>query len=265
MADDGLGRLGNKLGPLPVWAWSLLGAGVIVGGTYLVKGRKGTAVTGDQTAGNEYAAAQAYGSTGGVSDTGGGFASTGTGDGVDLSGINAQLSALQTQAAAIASRQDTLSGQVTRLSGAAAATTRPATGGRSTSGSGTRAAAALRTLRQGSRGADVKALQAALAKAGFNPGPIDAVYGSQTAAAVRAYQRSRGLSVDAIAGPQTLGALAANRGMVASPAASAPGHPALPGLGGAGTWSRPGMPLPAPGAGPGPLVGSSFSAGTGWT
>ena len=57
------------------------------------------------------------------------------------------------------------------------------------------------TLRIGSKGNDVKKLQQAL---GIT---ADGIYGSQTAAAVKAYQKKNGLSVDGIAGNQTLGKL----------------------------------------------------------
>jgi TP901 family phage tail tape measure protein len=58
-----------------------------------------------------------------------------------------------------------------------------------------------RNLRVGSRGEDVKALQRAL---GIT---ADGIFGNQTANAVRNFQRSKGLGVDAIAGVKTLGAL----------------------------------------------------------
>ncbi|MGH2968275.1 MAG: transglycosylase family protein [Solirubrobacteraceae bacterium] len=50
-------------------------------------------------------------------------------------------------------------------------------------------------------GSTVTALQSALGI------PADGVYGAQTRAAVRRFQRSNGLAVDGIAGPVTLGAL----------------------------------------------------------
>jgi peptidoglycan hydrolase-like protein with peptidoglycan-binding domain len=58
-----------------------------------------------------------------------------------------------------------------------------------------------RTLRFGSRGADVAALQAALGVG------ADGIFGSQTFAAVVAFQRSAGLAADGIVGPQTRAAL----------------------------------------------------------
>ena len=62
-------------------------------------------------------------------------------------------------------------------------------------------------LRPGSRGSSVKDLQNKLKAAGFDPGPIDGIYGPKTAAAVRKYQKAKGLTVDGLAGPQTLGSL----------------------------------------------------------
>lgn len=50
-------------------------------------------------------------------------------------------------------------------------------------------------------------VQRALVARGFNPGGVDGVFGPKTSAAVRAYQQSRGLSVDGIPGPITKRAL----------------------------------------------------------
>jgi len=44
----------------------------------------------------------------------------------------------------------------------------------------------------------VKKIQRALLKAGFNPGPIDGVIGSQTQAAIVKYQKAKGLAVGGI-------------------------------------------------------------------
>ncbi len=55
----------------------------------------------------------------------------------------------------------------------------------------------------GTRGSDVTRLQRQLRAAGFSPGGVDGIFGSRTAAAVRAYQRARHLSVDGIVGPDT--------------------------------------------------------------
>ncbi|RJQ04075.1 MAG: peptidoglycan-binding protein, partial [Bacillota bacterium] len=52
-------------------------------------------------------------------------------------------------------------------------------------------------------GEDVLAVQRALAARGFNPGPIDGVYGNLTASAVRSFQSSRGLPVTGVVCGQT--------------------------------------------------------------
>ncbi len=57
------------------------------------------------------------------------------------------------------------------------------------------------------RGDDVLALQRLLNRLGFDSGREDAIFGPQTAAALREFQRNSGLSVDGIAGPATLDAL----------------------------------------------------------
>lgn len=62
------------------------------------------------------------------------------------------------------------------------------------------------TLQNGSRGAEVKKLQESLVAAGYNV-TADGQYGPKTAAAVRKYQQDNGLSVDGMAGEQTLGKL----------------------------------------------------------
>jgi C1A family cysteine protease len=62
-------------------------------------------------------------------------------------------------------------------------------------------------LRRGSRGEAVTRLQSALAQLGFDPGPIDGIFGPLTEAAVRGYQSSRSLLVDGIVGPQTWGSI----------------------------------------------------------
>lgn len=63
-------------------------------------------------------------------------------------------------------------------------------------------------LREGMVGAEVHELQRLLIAAGFNA-PDTCIYGSDTAAAVRAAQRRFGLVVDGIAGSKTLAALQA--------------------------------------------------------
>jgi cell wall-associated NlpC family hydrolase len=64
-----------------------------------------------------------------------------------------------------------------------------------------------RLLRQGSRGEDVRWVQRRLQVHGIDPGPADGVFGPRTDAAVRAFQRAKGLQVDGIVGPHTTKAL----------------------------------------------------------
>lgn len=64
-----------------------------------------------------------------------------------------------------------------------------------------------RTLRQGSRGNDVKALQSALNSKGFSAGTADGVFGSRTASALRSFQSAAGIGVDGVAGSKTFAAL----------------------------------------------------------
>lgn len=54
---------------------------------------------------------------------------------------------------------------------------------------------------------NIRAIQTALKKQGFDPGKIDGVFGRRTIAAVRAFQEARGLTVDGVPGPETVGAL----------------------------------------------------------
>ena len=67
-----------------------------------------------------------------------------------------------------------------------------------------------RTLQRGSMGEDVRQVQELLKRAGFDPGPIDGVFGSTTEAAVRQFQTSRGLDSDGKVGPITMAALTAS-------------------------------------------------------
>lgn len=63
------------------------------------------------------------------------------------------------------------------------------------------------TLKRGSAGSEVKALQKRLLEVGFNPGEQDGEYGGGTEAAVRSFQLNKGLLADGIAGRRTLAAL----------------------------------------------------------
>lgn len=59
----------------------------------------------------------------------------------------------------------------------------------------------------GSRGSEVTKIQTKLKRWGYYTGNIDGIYGSQTVAAVKYFQRKNGLTVDGIAGPNTLKAM----------------------------------------------------------
>jgi peptidoglycan hydrolase-like protein with peptidoglycan-binding domain len=64
-------------------------------------------------------------------------------------------------------------------------------------------------LERGVRGGEVEALQRTLLAKGFNPGPVDGVFGPKTEEAVKRFQERSGLTVDGIAGPKTMGAFEA--------------------------------------------------------
>ncbi len=68
-------------------------------------------------------------------------------------------------------------------------------------------APSLQTLKTGSKGDLVKALQTKLRELGYYTGSIDGDYGSSTAAAVKEYQRRNGLTADGVAGEKTLAKL----------------------------------------------------------
>ncbi|NMA04165.1 MAG: LysM peptidoglycan-binding domain-containing protein [Clostridiales bacterium] len=69
------------------------------------------------------------------------------------------------------------------------------------------------TLRIGSRGASVTRLQQLLRNEGYDPGPIDGIFGSRTQTAVMAFQRDSHIPVDGIVGVQTWTALGVNCGV----------------------------------------------------
>lgn len=62
-------------------------------------------------------------------------------------------------------------------------------------------------LSRGDQGDDVRALQERLQELGFQPGPIDGIYGPLTFDAVSRFQRAASILVDGIVGPQTRAAL----------------------------------------------------------
>jgi len=59
----------------------------------------------------------------------------------------------------------------------------------------------------GSRGEEVRQIQTKLKRWGYYKGNIDGIYGSQTLEAVKYFQRKNGLTVDGIAGTNTLRAM----------------------------------------------------------
>ena len=65
----------------------------------------------------------------------------------------------------------------------------------------------MTTIKNGSKGADVKALQTALNLLGSYGLSVDGAFGPKTEAAVRDFQKKKGLSVDGICGPKTWSAL----------------------------------------------------------
>ncbi|MGI5490709.1 L,D-transpeptidase family protein [Microtetraspora malaysiensis] len=84
-----------------------------------------------------------------------------------------------------------------------------------TTGAGVRAAVAGaapftapgQTLKPGSRGADVKALQARLKELGYVPGPLDGQYGGTTQMAVWAFQKVQGITPTSTVASRTWRAL----------------------------------------------------------
>jgi peptidoglycan hydrolase-like protein with peptidoglycan-binding domain len=58
-------------------------------------------------------------------------------------------------------------------------------------------------LQKGSTDPAVGDLQEALKALGYNPGPIDGVFGAATEAAVKAFQQARGITADGIVGKVT--------------------------------------------------------------
>lgn len=63
------------------------------------------------------------------------------------------------------------------------------------------------SLSKGSKGADVRTLQERLEAKGYNPGPIDGIFGSRTLAALNEFQIANGLDVSSAVNEATLQAL----------------------------------------------------------
>ena len=62
----------------------------------------------------------------------------------------------------------------------------------------------------GSQGEEVRQIQTKLKRWGYYNGSVDGIYGSKTLAAVKSFQRKNGLTVDGIAGKDTLNAMGVN-------------------------------------------------------
>ncbi|MEB3340085.1 peptidoglycan-binding domain-containing protein [Okeania sp.] len=65
-------------------------------------------------------------------------------------------------------------------------------------------------LAKGDRGSKVKTLQLRLETMGFNPGPIDGIFGMKTVAAVKEFQKSQGIEIDGIVNEKTWEAFSNN-------------------------------------------------------
>ncbi len=87
------------------------------------------------------------------------------------------------------------------------------------------------SIRYGNKGDRVKSLQQALITLGFLGGKPDGIFGNQTKNAVKAFQRSRKLSADGIAGKKTLSAIqsALSDGPASSGTAQQPPTPSASG------------------------------------
>lgn len=90
-------------------------------------------------------------------------------------------------------------------------------------------------LQKGMTGGQVKFVQELLVGLGYNPGPVDGVFGFATEQAVRAFQGDAGLVVDGVVGPATCAAISsryaplAGQPAITAPAPAQSGAPAWPG------------------------------------
>lgn len=66
---------------------------------------------------------------------------------------------------------------------------------------------AFAALSQGSSGDDVKKIQTKLKNWGYYSGSVDGIFGAQTYAAVKSFQKKNGLVVDGVVGPATAAAM----------------------------------------------------------
>lgn len=83
----------------------------------------------------------------------------------------------------------------------------------------------MAVLKQGSSGPDVTSLQQRLKELGFDPNGVDGNFGPGTKTALIAFQNSRGLQADGMAGPNTLAALQDGGTPGADPQPAAPAAP----------------------------------------
>jgi peptidoglycan hydrolase-like protein with peptidoglycan-binding domain len=79
------------------------------------------------------------------------------------------------------------------------------------------------TLREGAKGEAVRALQNRLNALGFNAGSADGSFGPKTEAAVKAFQKARGLAADGVVGPKTWDKLGIKVGGSSGPSAPSGG------------------------------------------
>ncbi len=70
-------------------------------------------------------------------------------------------------------------------------------------GGGAPATSGRSTVKQGSRGDDVMYLQQRLTTLGYDSGKVDGIFGTNTTAAVKAFQQARKLTADGIVGAKT--------------------------------------------------------------
>ena len=86
---------------------------------------------------------------------------------------------------------------------------------------------AYSTLRMGMTGSEVRQMQERLIALGYLEGKADGVYGSSTANAVIAFQRTNGLAKDGVAGPKTLQAIYSGKAIKAVSATPTPAPAAV--------------------------------------
>jgi murein DD-endopeptidase MepM/ murein hydrolase activator NlpD len=121
-----------------------------------------------------------------------------------------------------------------------------------------------RPVATGMRGWDVAAIQFLLARAGFPSGPFDGAAGAHFSAALMGFQARAGLAADGVAGPATLGRLAAPAPgaplRLGAPIAAAPGDGFGPRAGGFHT----GLDFPAPAGTPVAAAAPGCATSAGW-